>query len=90
MTTPIGQLEPRQLATVQGAVVALTYTPVTQGPSVVVRLSDGSGMVGLIFQGRADVAGVNPGDTLVAHGRVGLLDGMPVIFNPSYELQGEL
>lgn len=89
MTTAIGQLQPRQVATVGGDVVALTYAPRTAGPAVVVRLADSTGMVSLVFQGRVDVPGIQPGVHLTAHGRVGTLAGMPVIFNPAYELSEE-
>lgn len=84
--TPIAELVPRRITTVAGTVAALTYRPRGQAPALVARLFDGSGSIDLVFLGRRDVPGIEPGGHLVAHGMVYDDAGRRAIFNPAYEL----
>ncbi|WP_127127574.1 OB-fold nucleic acid binding domain-containing protein [Georgenia sp. SYP-B2076] len=84
--TPVAELVPRRRAVVAGAISALTYRPRGQSPALVARLFDGSGSIDLVFLGRHDIPGIEPGRRLVAEGMVYEDAGHRTIFNPSYEL----
>ncbi|HZK05839.1 MAG TPA: OB-fold nucleic acid binding domain-containing protein [Actinomycetaceae bacterium] len=84
--TPIAEVSPREAATVAGTVVALTFQPHGTPDSMTARLDDGTGLLGLVFLGRREVPGVEPGRRMVASGRVAEIDGLPVMYNPRYEL----
>jgi hypothetical protein len=61
--------------------------PGTSAPSLECVLVDASGgSVLLVFQGRRQVPGIQPGATLTAEGMVGERDRRLAILNPSYEL----
>ena len=49
-------------------------------------LSDGTGGLLLVFQGRPKIAGIEPGARLVAEGMVGTWGRRPAMLNPSFEL----
>jgi DNA/RNA endonuclease YhcR with UshA esterase domain len=51
------------------------------------ELWDGTGTVTLVWLGRRDIAGIEPGRKLVVHGRMTTLKGQRAIYNPRYELQ---
>ena len=51
------------------------------------ELWDGTGQVTLVWLGRRDIPGIQPGRRIVVHGRLTNRKGEPTIFNPSYELQ---
>jgi hypothetical protein len=40
-----------------------------------------------VWLGRRRIAGIEPGRTLLASGRVGEHDGRPAMYNPRYELR---
>jgi RecG-like helicase len=84
--TPVAEVVPRRRAVVAGTVTALTYRPRSQTPALTARLSDGTGSLGLIFLGRHDVPGIEPGRRLVAEGMVYDDHGRPAMFNPAYRL----
>ncbi|GAA4433235.1 hypothetical protein GCM10023169_40010 [Georgenia halophila] len=85
--THAADLVPRHRATVAGTVTALTYRPKDQTPAMTARVSDGTGTVDLVFLGRRDVPGIDPGRRLVAEGMVCAPDGdRAAMFNPAYRL----
>ncbi len=49
-------------------------------------LSDGTGGLLLVFQGRPRIAGIEPGARLVAEGMVGQWGRRAAMLNPSFEL----
>jgi len=49
-------------------------------------LVDGTGGLLLIFQGRREIPGIQPGARLIAEGMVGERDRRLAILNPDYEL----
>jgi hypothetical protein len=56
-------------------------------PALVAELYDGSGSVSVIWLGRRQIAGVEPGRRIRVHGLVSEAgSGNRVIFNPRYEL----
>jgi hypothetical protein len=51
------------------------------------ELWDGTASVQLVWLGRRDIPGIQPGRKIVVHGRLTSVKGERTIFNPSYELQ---
>jgi len=72
---------------VAGMLRAVTLRP--QGTSQVMEadLWDGTGSVTLIWLGRREIAGIQPGRRIVVHGRLTCVRGERAIYNPSYELR---
>jgi RecG-like helicase len=73
--------------TVTGRLTSVRYTPRTNQPTLEAELFDGTGSITLVFLGRRRIAGIEPGRSLSAEGRLALRDGRKVIFNPSYSLE---
>jgi len=84
--TPISELRPRAPAFIAGRVVSVTYQPRGAKPAFTARINDGTATVGLVFLGRTEVPGIEPGRMLTAEGTVGLEEGLPIIYNPRYRL----
>ena len=85
-TSRIDSLADRQVATVSRAIRAVTLRPKTNVPALVVEVYDGSQTLNLVWLGRRQIRGIEPGVYLKATGRVCRSDGERTIFNPSYEL----
>jgi hypothetical protein len=66
-----------------------TVTQRPHGPSLTMEadLWDGTGSIRLVWLGRRDIPGIQPGRRMVVHGRLTAVDGEPAIFNPTYELR---
>jgi len=84
--TPIGNIEWRKRAQVQGRVTSIKIAPRGSAPTLEVEIWDESGGVSLHFLGRREIAGLEIGSQLRAEGMVGEEEGSMVILNPSYEL----
>jgi amino acid transporter len=84
---PIGECGDRQVADVAGVLRSVTLRP--RGPSLTMEadLWDGTGHVTLVWLGRRNIPGVQPGRRIVVHGRVAKIKGERTIYNPLYELQ---
>lgn len=75
------------LASINGRLRTVVYTPRTNLPTLEAELYDGSEMVTLVWLGRRHIAGIEPGRQLTARGRIAVRDGRRVIYNPYYELE---
>jgi hypothetical protein len=84
--TPIGQIEWRKRAHVQGQVTSIMSAPRGSAPYLQVEVWDESGGVTLQFLGRREIAGLEVGSQIRAEGMVGEEEGSLIILNPSYEL----
>ncbi|MEY4100997.1 MAG: hypothetical protein RLZZ567_239, partial [Actinomycetota bacterium] len=84
--TPIGKIEWRKRAQVQGQVTAIKNAPRGSSPLLQVEVWDQTGGVTLHFLGRREIAGLEVGSQIRAEGMVGEEDGVLTILNPSYEL----
>jgi amino acid transporter len=84
--TPIGEIEWRKRAQVQGRVTSIKTAPRGSAPTLEVEIWDETGGVSLHFLGRREIAGLEVGSQLRAEGMVGEEEGSIVILNPSYEL----
>jgi hypothetical protein len=85
--TPVASCSDREPVCVAGQIRAVTLRPVGGVPALEAELYDGADTVSLVFLGRRNIAGVEPGRTLVAQGRLRREDGRALIYNPRYNLR---
>jgi RecG-like helicase len=83
---PIQNCEDRQRVQLTGTVSTVTITPRAGHPALEVELRDGSGAVTLVWLGRRQITGIDPGRTLKIWGRISCHEGKRLIYNPRYEL----
>jgi hypothetical protein len=77
-----------EVTTVAGRLREVVYVPGESVPTVQAELFDGTGAVRLVWLGRRRIAGIEPGRSLVARGRIARQsNGDLVIYNPWYELR---
>jgi hypothetical protein len=86
-TTAVAELIERRRAVVSGVLRSVTLRPRTGVPALEAALFDGSGSLDLVWLGRREIAGVEPGRRLRVSGLVCLAHGRPTMFNPRYELK---
>jgi RecG-like helicase len=84
--TPIGDIQWRKRAHVQGKVTAIKSAPRGSAPILQVEVWDQTGGVTLQFLGRREIAGLEVGSQIRAEGMVGEEEGALTILNPSYEI----
>ena len=84
VTTRIADVSVRQRCRVAGRVRSVRVQPRAGTSNLECVLSDGTGGLLLVFQGRPRIAGIEPGARLVAEGMVGAWG--PALLNPSFEL----
>jgi amino acid transporter len=85
--TPIAHTHDREIAVVSGTLRAVTERPRGNSPALQADLWDGSGSVTLVWLGRSQIPGVEPGRRMVVKGRIATIHGSSTIFNPDYELR---
>ncbi|GIG29941.1 OB-fold nucleic acid binding domain-containing protein [Cellulomonas marina] len=85
--TPVHDLPDRCRATVSGVVRAVTLRPREGVPAVEAELYDGSGTLVLVWLGRREIAGIEPGRRLRVEGMACEKGGRRVMYNPGYELR---
>jgi hypothetical protein len=73
--------------TVLGRLRSVELSPRDAVATLEAELFDGTEGVTLVWLGRRRIAGIEPGRTLKAHGRIAMRDGRKVLYNPYYELQ---
>ena len=76
-----------QVVSVTGRLRTVVYTPRTNLPTLEAELYDGSDLVTLVWLGRRHIAGIEPGRSITARGRIAVRDDRKVIYNPYYELE---
>jgi amino acid transporter len=84
---PITDAAHREVVDVAGTLRAVTLRPGGSMLTMEAELWDGTGRLLLVWLGRRDIPGVEPGRKIVVHGRLTSLKGERVIYNPAYELQ---
>lgn len=83
---PIQTCEDRQQVALSGRVSTVTVNPHGGHPSLEVELRDGSGAVTLVWLGRRQIPGIDPGRMITISGRISCHGGRRLIYNPRYEL----
>jgi hypothetical protein len=84
--TPVRECRRGQSVSVTGRLRTVVYTPRTNLPTLEAELYDGSDVVTLVWLGRRQIAGIEPGRALTARGRIAVREDRKVIYNPYYEL----
>jgi amino acid transporter len=85
-TVPIGEAQWRHRVRVAGRVKSVRVQPRAGTSNLECVLSDESGRLLLVFQGRRRIPGIQPGARLVVEGMVGDWARRQAILNPDYEL----
>jgi hypothetical protein len=85
--TLVADLPPREQVSVAGTLRTVTLRPRAGVPALVAELYDGSGTISIVWLGRRQIPGIEPGRSIICWGRVSLDHDRPVIFNPRYELR---
>jgi hypothetical protein len=82
----IGEAPDREQVRLQGTLRTVTLRPRGGVPALEAELYDGTGTLTVIWLGRRQITGIEPGRSLEVRGRIGRQDGHRVIYNPRYEL----
>jgi hypothetical protein len=87
---PIGSLRQPGRAVVQGRLHTAAVRPVKHDSAVLAcEVADSTGELTVVFCGRTQIAGLEPGRRIRLHGTVGIgADGRPAMVNPAYDLLG--
>lgn len=83
----IAEVEDRTRVKVAGVVSSVVLQPRTHVPALEADVYDGSGTLVVVWLGRRDVPGIEPGRRLVLEGLVCSDDGCLTMFNPRYTLE---
>lgn len=85
--TAIRDCRPGEPTTVAGVLNSVTLRPREGVPAVEAELYDGSGKILLVWLGRRQIRGIEPGRGIQVSGRLTCNTEKPTIFNPKYELR---
>jgi len=85
-STLIEEIDRGKPIQVTGIVKSATVKPNSQVPAYEVEISDGSGSLIIIWQGRKHVAGIEPGTRIEVEGRITFLSEKPCLHNPVYKI----
>lgn len=83
---PIKTCVDREQVALTGTVATVTINPRGGHPALEVELRDGSGSVTLLWLGRRQIPGIDPGRTIKVWGRISCHEGRRLMYNPRYEL----
>ncbi|NOW00155.1 OB-fold nucleic acid binding domain-containing protein [Isoptericola chiayiensis] len=85
--TPLVDVRHRDRVAATGVLRSVVLHPRQEVPTVEAELFDGSGSIDLVWMGRRQIAGIQPGRRLRVEGMVADRDGRRTMFNPRYELR---
>jgi hypothetical protein len=85
--TPIKRCAAGSRTSVAGTIRSITLQPVTGTPALHADLWDGTGSLRVVWLGRRQIPGIDPGRELLVEGRVVEEHGHPTMYNPRYELR---
>ncbi|VTR78760.1 OB-fold nucleic acid binding domain-containing protein [Cellulomonas hominis] len=85
--TPVAAATDRHRVKVSGVIRSVVLRPRQGVPALEAELYDGSGTVQLVWLGRREIAGIEPGRRLKVEGLVCSREGRRSMFNPRYELR---
>lgn len=83
---PIAEAPDREPVRLSGTLRTVTLRPRGGVPALEADLDDGTGVVTIVWLGRRRIAGIEPGRSLSAAGRIGVHEGQRIMYNPRYEL----
>lgn len=82
----IAEASDRERVVLRGSLRTVTLRPRAGVPALEAELDDGTGVITIVWLGRRQIAGIDPGRSISVEGRVGTNNGVRVIYNPRYEL----
>ena len=85
-TVPIGQIHHRDRVTIAGRVKAVRVQPRAGVATLQCTVADGTGEILVVFLGRRQLSGWQPGAYVMVTGTVGERNGRLEILNPEYRL----
>lgn len=85
-TDTIAEAPDREVVRLRGTLRTVTLRPRGGVPALEAELFDGSGVITVVWLGRRRIAGISPGRSIQVQGRIGMHDGVRIIYNPRYEL----
>ncbi len=83
---PICDAPDRLPVRLRGTLRTVTLRPRGGVPALEAEMTDGSGVITIVWLGRRRIAGIEPGVSLQVSGRIGVHDGLRIMYNPRYEL----
>jgi hypothetical protein len=83
----VAEAPDREMVVVQGALRTVTLRPRGGVPALEAELYDGTDVIHVVWLGRRRIGGITPGRTLRVQGRIGVQDGVRVLYNPRYEIR---
>jgi len=83
----ISEAPDRRRVIVQGTLKTVTLRPRGGVPALEAELYDGSGSISVVWLGRRRIGGISSGRGIRVEGRIGLQDGVRVMYNPRYDLR---
>ena len=84
--TPVSDLPERRRATVHGVIRSVTLRPRQGVPALEAEVYDGTGSLDVVWLGRREISGIEPGRRGSFEGLVCGVDGRRTLYNPRYEL----
>lgn len=84
--TAVSALQQRNRAQVSGVLRSVRLRPRQQVQALEADLYDGSGTLRIVWLGRREIAGIEPGRRIRLEGLVCFQQGRPTMYNPRYEL----
>jgi hypothetical protein len=84
---PVSDVPDRHRAMVSGVLRSVTLRPREGVPALEAELYDGSGTIDLVWLGRREISGIEPGRRLRVEGLACAIDGRRTMYNPRYELR---
>ncbi|HEY5516546.1 MAG TPA: OB-fold nucleic acid binding domain-containing protein [Pengzhenrongella sp.] len=85
--TAVVDLPDRARVTINGVLRSVTLRPRQGVAALEAELYDGTGTVDVVWLGRREISGIEPGRRGSFEGFVCAIEGRPTIYNPRYELQ---
>ena len=85
-STRISDAPDRERVRLRGTLRTVTLRPRGGVPALEAELTDGSGVLLVVWLGRRRIAGIAPGRAIQIEGRIGSADGGRIMYNPRYEL----
>jgi hypothetical protein len=82
----IAEAPDREVVELRGRLRTVTLRPRGGVPALEAELDDGSGVLTIVWLGRRRIAGISPGQAMRVSGRIGIHDGVRIMYNPRYEL----
>ena len=85
-STRIADAPDRERVRLRGTLRTVTLRPRGGVPALEAELTDGSGVLIVVWLGRRKMAGISPGRAIQVEGRIGATEGGRIMYNPRDEL----